>query len=67
MVVNMSFIRMGCNNESILTFCPSHSGFIADSVCLFRCNLTWFEGLADLIGDYIMCLFAACCMLILPL
>ena len=51
--MNVGFINMRCNYESMITFGPAHSCFIADTICLFRCDLARFEGLPDLISYHI--------------
>jgi len=48
-------------------FCPTHPQLVAYTVGFFRCDSTGFEGLAYLIGDYIIFLFPAGDGLVLPL
>lgn len=67
MVMNMSPIHMSCNDKSVFSFCESHSSFIPDLICFFRCDLSRFERLADLIGDHLMLLPPTGDLLILTL
>ena len=49
-IMNMRLIRMSRYDKSMIAFGKSHGGFIAYLIRFFRCNLTWFKGLSDLIS-----------------
>ena len=54
MIVNMRFINMSTDNKSKAILQEPLCKFISDSVCFFRCNLSWLEGLPYLVGDNIV-------------
>ena len=62
----MGFINVGGNNKSVFSFGKTHCCFIAHLVCFFRCDLSGFERLANLVGNDIVLLLSAGDMLILP-
>lgn len=66
MVVNMGFVDVGRNDESVFALCPSHRCFIADLVRFFWSDFSRLKGLAYLICDDIVLLLSAGNMLILP-
>ena len=66
MVVNMGFVDVGCNDESVFSLCPSHRCFIADLVRFFRSDFSRLKRLAYLVCDDIVLLLSAGNMLILP-
>ena len=66
MVVNMGFVDVGRNDESVFALCPSHRCFIPDLVRFFRSDFSRLKGLAYLVCDDIVLLLSAGNMLILP-
>ena len=66
MVVNMGFVDVGRNDESVFALCPSHRCFIADLVRFFWSDFSRLKGLAYLVCDDIVLLLSAGNMLILP-
>ena len=46
-------VCMGGDEKGILVLGPAHRRFIAHFVCLLRGDLSWLEGLADLIAQHI--------------
>ena len=66
MVVNVRFVDVGRNDESVFAFCPSHRCFIADLVRFIRSDFSWLKRLAYLICDDIVLLLPAGNMLVLP-
>ena len=51
MVVNMGFVDVGRNDESVFALCPSHRCFIPDLVHFFRSDFSRLKGLAYLVCD----------------
>ena len=47
-IVDMGLVGMRTDEELILSLCPAHRRFIADTVCFFRHNLPRQERLPDL-------------------
>ena len=47
-IVDMGLVGMRTDEELILSLCPAHRRFIADTVCFFRRNLPGQERLPDL-------------------
>ncbi len=47
-IVNMGLVGMRTDEELILSLCPAHRRFIADTICFFRRNLPGQERLPDL-------------------
>lgn len=66
MIVNVGFVDVGRNDESVFSLCPSHRCFIADLVRFFRGDFSRLKGLAYLIGDDVILLLSAGDVLILP-
>lgn len=66
MIVNVGFVDVGRNDESVFSLCPSHRCFIADLVRFFRGDFSRLKGLAYLVCDDIVLLLSAGNMLILP-
>ena len=66
-IVNMSLVRVCRYDKSVITLGKSHGKFISDFVGFLRRDFTRFEGLADLISDYIAFLNTACNELVLSL
>lgn len=66
MVVNVGFVDVGRNDESVFALCPSHRCFIADLVRFFRRDSSWLKRLAYLVCDDIVLLLSAGNMLVLP-
>ena len=50
-IVDVRAVRMGCNDERVLSVCEAHRRFLSDPVRLFRRNLAGFVGLPDLVRD----------------
>lgn len=65
-IVNVGFVDVGRNDESVFSLCPSHRCFIADLVRFFRGDFSRLKGLAYLVCDDIVLLLSAGNMLILP-
>ena len=65
-IVYMSFVDMGCNNESMVALRPAHCRFVAHLICFFRRDFSGLEGLAYLISDDVILLLSAGNVLILP-
>ena len=55
--VDMLLVRMGRHKKGVAAFRPAHSQFIADTVCLLRCDLTGIEGHAYLVTEHVRFLF----------
>ena len=51
MVVNVRFVDVGRNDESVFAFCPSHRCFIADLVRFIRSDFSRLKRLAYLVCD----------------
>ena len=58
MIVNVGFINMSTDNKSKTILQEALCKFISDSICLFRCDLSWPEGLPHLVGNDIILLCA---------
>ena len=52
-IMDMGMIDMGGDNKLILALGKAHGQLIADLLCLLWGDLTWLEGLPDLIGNNI--------------
>lgn len=52
----MLLVRVGRDDEGMTALRPAHSQLIAYPVCFFRGDLSWIEGLADLIAQHILAL-----------
>ena len=48
MIVDVALVCVGADKKLILSLCPAHRRFIADTVCFFRRNLPGQERLPDL-------------------
>ena len=59
MIVNVGFVDVGRNDESVFSLCPSHRCFIADLVRFFRGDFSRLKGLAYLVCDDIVLLLSA--------
>ena len=66
MIVNMSFIGMSANKESVFSFEKARSEIIADLVCFLRRNFSGFERLAYLVNEYIVLFVFSGKVLVLP-
>lgn len=55
--VDILLIRVGRHKKGVAALRPAHSQFIADTVCLLRCDLPGIEGHAYLITEHIRFLF----------
>ena len=53
----MLLVRVGRHKEGVAALRPAHSQFIADTVCLLRCDLSRIEGHAYLVTEHIRLLF----------
>ena len=60
MIVNMSFIHMGADDEGMIPLREALGKLIADSVRLFRRDLARLEGLPDLIRNHVAGLIPPC-------
>ena len=65
-IMNVRLVCMSCNDKGILPLCETHSELLANLICFLRSDLTWFEGLPDLVGDHIAFLLSADRLLVLP-
>jgi hypothetical protein len=50
-IVDVCAIRMGCDNECMLSVCEAHRRLVSDPVSLPRGNLAGLKRLSDLIRD----------------
>ena len=66
MIMNVRLVCMSCNDKGMLTLRETHSELLANLICFLRSDLTWFEGLPDLVGDHIAFLLPADRLLVLP-
>ena len=66
MVVNVRFVDVGRNDESVFALCPSHRCFIADLVRFFRRDFSRLKRLAYLVCDDMVLLLPAGNVLVLP-
>ena len=64
--MNVRLVCMSCNDKGILPLRETHSELLANLICFLRSDLTWFEGLPDLVGDHIAFLLPADRLLVLP-
>ena len=64
--MNVRLVCMSCNDKGMLTLRETHSELLANLICFLRSDLTWFEGLPDLVGDHIAFLLPADRLLVLP-
>ena len=55
--VDMLLVRVGRHKEGVAALRPAHSQFIADTVCLLRCDLTGIKGHAYLVTEHVRFLF----------
>lgn len=62
----MLFVNVGADKKSVFAFQETHGKFVSDIVRLFRCDLSRFEGLPDLVRDYVAPLFASGDLAVLP-
>ena len=66
MVVNMRFVDVGRNDESVFALCPSHRCFIANLVRFIRSDFSRLKRLAYLVCDDMVLLLPAGNVLVLP-
>lgn len=66
MIMDMRFICVRTNKESVFAFEKARGEIITDLVCLLRCHFPRLEGLAYLVNEHIVLFFLAGKMLILP-
>lgn len=64
--MNVRLVCMSCNDKSVFPLCETHSELLSYLVCFLRSDLTWFEGLPDLVGNHIAFLLPANGLLVLP-
>ena len=57
MVVYVVTVDVCADDKRVLAFQESLGEFIPDSVSLFRCDLTRFKRLSELVGDNVVLLF----------
>lgn len=50
------FVHMGADDKSVPALRQRHSKVIADLIRLFRGDLSWLEGLPQVVGDHIIVL-----------
>ena len=48
-IVDVCAVRMGCDNECVLSMCEAHRRFVSDPVCLLLGNLAGLKRLPDLV------------------
>ena len=65
-IMNVRLVCMRCNDKGMFPLCETHSELLANLICFLRSDLTWFEGLPDLVGDHIAFLLPANRLLVLP-
>ena len=63
-IVDVSFVRVGCHHKGVLALCPAYGVFIAQSIGLFRGDLTGLEGLPNLIGNDVGIRVQSCLLMI---
>ena len=51
-IMNMGFVRVSANIESVFTFQKSRGEVISDLIRFLRCHLSRLKGLADLVNQY---------------
>ena len=57
--MNVRLVCMSCNDKGMFPLRETHSELLANLICFLRSDLTWFEGLPDLVGDHIAFLLPA--------
>lgn len=65
-IVNMGFVDMSANDESVFSFEKTRSEVIANLISFLRCNFAGFEGLANLVSDNIVLFLFAGEVAVLP-
>ena len=55
MIMDMGFVNVGADNKGVLSFGKSLGKFYAQTVGFLRGDLPRTEGLADMVGDHIVC------------
>ena len=60
MIVNVGFVNVRTNNESVISLGEPLGKFITDSIRFLRCDFTGLEGLPKLICDDIILLIPSC-------
>ena len=65
-IMDMGFIRMSANIESVFSFEKARGEVISDLVCFFRCHFSRLKGLTDLINEHVVLLLLARKVLVLP-
>ena len=53
----MLLVRVGRHEKGVAAFRPAHSQFIADTVCLLRCDFTGIESHSYLVKEHVRFLF----------
>ena len=66
MIVNMGFVDMSANDESVFSFEKTRSEVIANLICFLRCYFAGFEGLTNLVSDNIVLFLLAGEVSVLP-
>ena len=51
----MGFVNMGADNKGMIPFGESLCQFAAQAICFLRGDLAGAEGLAQMVGDHIVC------------
>ena len=54
MIMNVVFVDVGTDNESMVPIRKASGKLTADSVCFLRRGLTGDKGLSEMVGDYII-------------
>ena len=65
-IVDVSFVRVGCHHKGVLALCPAHGGLIAQPIGFCRGDLTGLEGLPNLIGNDVGIRVQSCLLMIEP-
>ena len=65
-IVNMGFIGMSANKESVFSFEKAGGEIISDLICFLRCYFPRLERLAYLINEHIVLFLFAGIELVLP-
>jgi len=54
MIVNVVFVNVGADDESMVPVCKTFGKLTADPVCFLRRDLAGDKGLSEMVGDHIV-------------
>ena len=54
MIMNVVFVDVGADDESVVSVRKTFGKLTADAVCFLRCDLAGDKGLPEMIGDHIV-------------